>query len=73
MNSMMKRPAKEVGQGEANQGNERQEGIAEGMPVDNDAIAQSLGVGGADVILPDHLEHRGPDVESQLAMLAVRA
>ena len=44
---------------QANQGHHRDEGIFEGVPDNHDLLPEPLGPGGADIILPQHLQHHG--------------
>ncbi len=44
---------------QADQGDDRDEGILDGMPDDHDPLPEPLGPGGADIVLPQHLQHHG--------------
>lgn len=50
------RATQEVRDCQAEEGDERQERVAERVPEDDDPLLQPLRLGGADVILADHLE-----------------
>ena len=44
---------------QANQGDNRDEGIFDGMSDHHDPLPEPLGPGRSDVILPEHLQHHG--------------
>src|SRR6266404_1995914 len=49
--------ADETGQGEPEDGDHGQERVAKGVLADDHGLGQSLGAGGLDIVLTDHLEH----------------
>src|SRR6266852_4606546 len=49
--------ADEAGQGETEDGDHGQERVAKGVLADDHGLGQSLGAGGLDIVLTDHLEH----------------
>src|SRR5690606_34492869 len=52
--------ADEDGELEADDGDDRDEGVAKCVPDDDDAFAEALGPGGTDVVLAEGFEHGGP-------------
>ena len=51
------RTTDEPGHGQAQDGDDRKQGVAQGVPVDDHVFGQALGPGGQDVVLAQHLEH----------------
>ena len=44
---------------QADQGDNRDEGIFDGVPDNHDPLPEPLGPGSADIVLPEHLQHHG--------------
>ncbi len=44
---------------QADQGHHRDEGIFDGVPDNHDPLPESLGPGGADIVLAEHFQHHG--------------
>ena len=63
------RPGEQPRQLEAQQGDNRQQGVAQGMFEDHRALLQPLGAGGTDKIHFHHVEHTGAHIERQAARL----
>ena len=60
------RPAEDGGDAEGDDGDNRDQGIAQDMYQHHRALGQSLGPGGAHIVLAEIVQHRGPHESAEL-------